>query len=185
MKKCTICGVEKPLDMFNFRKGAKDGRRADCMDCKRSRDAAYRELNKEKINEQIREWYEKNRDATLAQRRQRYDREKEKILQNNREWRQSNPDKKRACGWHRKARVRNAEGRFTKDDIEKLKRYQRMRCAMCGSSIKNGFHIDHIMPLSLGGTNWPSNLQLLCPRCNLSKGQKHPIDFANKLGMLL
>jgi hypothetical protein len=32
-----------------------------------------------------------------------------------------------------------------------------------------GLHIDHIRPVSLGGSNDPSNLQLLCARCNLSK----------------
>jgi 5-methylcytosine-specific restriction endonuclease McrA len=34
---------------------------------------------------------------------------------------------------------------------------------------EQSYHIDHMIPLSRGGSNWPSNLQLLCPRCNLSK----------------
>jgi hypothetical protein len=32
-----------------------------------------------------------------------------------------------------------------------------------------GLHIDHVRPVSLGGSDDPSNLQLLCARCNLSK----------------
>jgi 5-methylcytosine-specific restriction protein A len=40
-------------------------------------------------------------------------------------------------------------------------------CQMCG---QQGFHVDHIVPRRLGGTDELSNLQLLCVQCNLSKG---------------
>lgn len=32
--------------------------------------------------------------------------------------------------------------------------------------------IDHVRPSSLGGKDDPENLQLLCPRCNRSKGNR-------------
>lgn len=34
----------------------------------------------------------------------------------------------------------------------------------------NEIHFDHIIPLEKGGTNDPSNFQLLCKNCNLKKG---------------
>ena len=42
-------------------------------------------------------------------------------------------------------------------------------------------HVDYIMPLFQGGTNWPDNLQLLCPRCNRAKGSLLPETWAKRL----
>lgn len=41
------------------------------------------------------------------------------------------------------------------------------KCAYCGSP--NSLEIDHIRPLSVGGTNDMSNLQILCSACNGKK----------------
>lgn len=38
--------------------------------------------------------------------------------------------------------------------------------------LEGRIHIDHIMPLAKGGSNDPTNLQVLCRKCNLKKGQK-------------
>jgi 5-methylcytosine-specific restriction endonuclease McrA len=41
------------------------------------------------------------------------------------------------------------------------------------------------MPLALGGGHVPRNLQLLCPRCNVAKQAKHPLDYMRQIGRLL
>lgn len=45
------------------------------------------------------------------------------------------------------------------------------RCQMCGRTVEDGvkLHIDHIVPVSKGGTNDMNNLQVLCHKCNLAK----------------
>jgi len=38
---------------------------------------------------------------------------------------------------------------------------------------------DHITPKSKGGSNNPSNLQTMCERCNVKKGNKIPVPLTN------
>ena len=47
-------------------------------------------------------------------------------------------------------------------------------CQMCGKYMPDevGLHIDHIVPVSKGGKTVPSNLQVLCDKCNRSKSNK-------------
>lgn len=63
------------------------------------------------------------------------------------------------------------------------------QCPLCGKvgspSYTNGytgylddkgelFHIDHIIPISFGGTNDITNLQIICPSCNRKKKESLP-----------
>jgi 5-methylcytosine-specific restriction endonuclease McrA len=83
------------------------------------------------------------------------------------------------------ARRAKAEGSFTGDDIKALFAAQKGRCPICRDSIAKRFHIDHVMPLIRGGRNDRTNLQLLCVTCNLRKGPKDPIAFAQERGLLV
>ena len=53
---------------------------------------------------------------------------------------------------------------------ETLKK-QNFQCQSCGATVEDGakLEIDHIKPVSKGGTNDPDNLQVLCKDCNLGK----------------
>lgn len=106
-------------------------------------------------------------------------------------WRENNPERAsivRVANYNtRRALKMGAEGTHTKDEIAALLARQKYKCAECGTSVrkKEGRHVDHITPLSKGGTNWISNLQILCPSCNLHKAAKDPIDFARSKGRLV
>ena len=45
------------------------------------------------------------------------------------------------------------------------------RCAYCGVS-DHPLHRDHVIPLSRGGRDIPSNVVPACDRCNSSKGDQ-------------
>ncbi len=47
------------------------------------------------------------------------------------------------------------------------------KCQFCGRVLSSDFHADHIRPYSKGGRTITLNGQALCPKCNLSKGNKH------------
>lgn len=70
--------------------------------------------------------------------------------------------------------------------ISNAKRYllltlAKQRCVLCGiKSDKRPLDIDHIIPRSKGGTDDISNLQVLCAKCNRSKGNRDNTDFRHK-----
>lgn len=86
---------------------------------------------------------------------------------------------------NRRAQRKGNGGSHTAAEIRKLLTRQRCKCSSCSKSIALGYHIDHIIPLALGGSNAIGNIQLLCPSCNLRKAASHPIDWARKRGRLL
>lgn len=102
-------------------------------------------------------------------------------------WAKSNPEAVRVKNHRRRVRKRENGGIHSAADIKKLFKIQKDRCAhsWCRVSIKKGYEIDHVIPLSRGGSNDRRNIQLLCKPCNQEKHDKHPIDYAQQNGMLL
>jgi 5-methylcytosine-specific restriction endonuclease McrA len=70
--------------------------------------------------------------------------------------------------------------RWSLEDKKIIAQYQnqfdifgQVRCKICGRSFPiDIMEVDHIKPISKGGTDQPSNLQLLCPACNRKKNKK-------------
>jgi HNH endonuclease len=48
------------------------------------------------------------------------------------------------------------------------------RCRKCGHGVRDGLrlHVDHKEPYSRGGKTEKANLQVLCERCNIGKGNR-------------
>lgn len=104
----------------------------------------------------------------------------------NKKYRRKNPDLIRANCQRRRARLMDRVGEVSKGIQDFLFSKQKGRCACCGSLLKTaGRHLDHKVPLIGGGLHEDSNLQLLCKKCNLSKGAKDPIEFMQSRGFLL
>jgi 5-methylcytosine-specific restriction endonuclease McrA len=57
---------------------------------------------------------------------------------------------------------------FTTEEWLALMEFYGGRCLCCGS--QESITVDHITPLSLGGSNSIADIQPLCESCNLLKG---------------
>jgi diadenosine tetraphosphate (Ap4A) HIT family hydrolase len=56
------------------------------------------------------------------------------------------------------------------------------RCALCGATkSESPLDVDHIIPRSKGGKTVYENLQVLCAKCNRSKGNKDKTDFRTEI----
>lgn len=158
----------------------------------------YYQANKEAEKLKARRWREENPDRVKAAQKAtnarnaakmaaRYQENKETILVRQAAWKALHPEARRAHKAVRRARKLKAAGAYTASDVKDLMELQGGKCAhsWCRVSLKEKYHVDHVVPISKGGANEKRNLQLLCPPCNLRKHAKHPIDFARENGMLL
>lgn len=97
----------------------------------------------------------------------------------------ANKERLEAISRNRRAKLRNAEGKHTAEDIRQLWFLQKGKCAWCLQSFgEEKPHVDHYKPLSKGGTNDKRNLRLLHEKCNKMKAAKDPLDFGLKNGTL-
>jgi len=152
-----------------------------CISCKQQR---IKE-NPERESEYYRRWYQSNIEMGREKSRRWAKSNPEKARKKARRWYQTNPEKGKAKSHLQRARRNNAKGSHTAADIRWLLDKQNYKCIYCKKSLKKEYHIDHIIALFNGGDNTKNNLQLLCPKCNLSKGAKNPIAFAQEKGLLL
>ena len=136
----------------------------------RKSSSLWRKSNQDKVRETAKRYREANREERRNNYRKWYSDNMDKVVENNRK--------------HR-ARKRSAfVANVTSADIARLMEQQCGLCPYCQQSIRDGYHVDHYIPLAKGGTHEPANVQLLCPACNMSKGSKLPEVFAKEHGRL-
>lgn len=197
-RNCFLCAKEKSgsperLEYLRQYKAANPEKVREWAKVQRERDPnKYREMHRRK-RERHGEKYTAYRGAYIEATRTKIRATDAEYRKNNAEkvkaakaaWAKANPEAGRAYAAKRRSQAAHVGGSWTKADINGLLRAQRCRCAACRESIKTGYEIDHIQPLSKGGHNNPSNLQLLCLPCNRRKHARDPIEFMQSLGRLL
>jgi 5-methylcytosine-specific restriction endonuclease McrA len=152
---------------------------------------AYYQANTDKIKARYAVWYAANREAEIASAAARRAANPDKDRENARKWYAenkaqgrasrdawlaANPEKKRAYSENRRARKLGSSGQLSADIVTVLLKLQDGKCACCGESLTE-YHLDHRMPLALGGAHADENMQLLTPRCNMMKGSRHPDEY--------
>ena len=196
-KQCTQCGMEKPLAQFYVSSGALDGKMSECAACRRRRNRKYYKTNRrlilrsvrsyyfanrERISQRTRRYVEAHKSETKARKRQYYIKNRDHARMRGRRYYQANKWRHSIASSNRRARIRGACGAHDWADIVRLWHRQTGECARCGVKFgkrpkDRGYHVDHVTPLSRGGSNWPRNLQLLCESSNCSKLDKTPAEY--------
>ena len=148
--------------------------------------------------------YHNNKDAISTRRKNYYQREKDRIKKKvmDRYKENSGPKKEYAKQYRkrylgkiralakvrkhrRRARLAAVHSTCRPNDVTRIRKMQNGKCAYCRKKLGNAYHIDHITPISKGGTNDAKNIQITCPSCNLRKSAKDATDFARELGLLI
>ena len=158
-----------------------------CVECQVINNAKWKGDNPDYHRLKKAEWRSANPGEHALKARNYRSRNGDKVRATERLHRQRFPEKKSIKDANRRALRMGSIERHTSDDVDRIIQAQNFRCACCGISVKSreSRHVDHITPLAKGGSNGPSNLQILCVRCNLSKGDRHPADFMRARGFLL
>ena len=185
IKTCTKCSEEKTLDDFYGHKKGRHGKHPECKICYNERVKKYRSVNKEKyIGTQIK-WREKNIDKINQGIRERRKQNPDIKKESNKRYRKSHPEANIRSKNKRRARNANVPS-GTLPIKDELLNNQGGMCANCKTKNKKSiWHLDHIIPISKGGHNTKENVQILCQRCNLSKRDKMPKQWAQENGRLL
>lgn len=152
-----------------------------------------------KVKERRRNYYLKNREAEIKNSEKWNSENEERVKELRRQyhklngkansakrkiWADANRERVRSYVKERKARIKSVGGKWAYSDVLAMMAAQQGKCVYCPASIVEFRHVDHIMPLTLGGSNWPDNLQLLCPRCNIRKNNKHPDEWEKQIGFV-
>jgi len=180
MKKCKHCLETKPLDEFNNCTSSSDGKNYICRECSRLKSRMQYAKNPERHQEQSRRSRQKHIERDLARKREYYKENRQTRLEKNREWQTNNPEKVRDCKrrWKRNnpdsakvykhARRAKTKGTFTVNEWQELLARYGGGCLACGST--DNISVDHVIPISKGGSNTIDNIQPLCRECNCKKG---------------
>src|SRR5688572_9957760 len=145
MKRCRMCGVEKPLSDFYRMAGMRDGHRNECKRCGLDAKAARHRANPQPGRERARQWKIDNPEREAA--RQRAYRESGKAAISN-----------------RKSYLKRKYG-ITVEQYDELLAAQGGVCAICTSPPRDdiSLHVDHDHETG-------ERRGLLCFRCNNALG---------------
>lgn len=129
-----------------------------------------------------REYYLKNKEKKVAQYKLWKSKNPEKVKAIKNRWRAKNKDRTNFLARRYIYRRKHAEGKITFEQEKQL--YAILpTCLYCNKNKSDT--IDHLTPLSRGGTNNIDNLVAACRSCNSRKGAKTMYEFAPILGVML
>ena len=163
MKTCTKCGEAKPLEEFRPHKNTKDRLTTHCKDCLYAAIKAWRQKNKEKMEDYDTLYRGENREL---------------IRLHAKRWREKNRGKKNAESAKRHAdKMQRTPVWLSAEDKTRIKCYYQL-AQMRNQESGFKWHVDHKVPLrgsKVCGLHVPWNLQVIPAAENLSKNNRFKV----------
>lgn len=167
-RQCTKCGERKPLAEFPVDKTATLGRRGNCRICHTAAQSARYHADPERHKTRIRAFNAANRDLIRARNKAAYEKDKPRRI----EYAKAAVHKRRAL----LAKVTREPG-ITTIALRKRdgKPCHYCKVTMSFKPVPNGSYnpvratLEHLTPLSRGGTHTWANVVLACWKCNVRK----------------
>jgi len=141
--------------------------------------------NGDKFRERQRAYHHTNRE-TIIRKRKIYQRENRKRLsETSKRYAQAHPEKIKLYKDKNRAKRKAAKGTCTTAQWLAKCEYHGWRCYLCGSQLDHkSLTIEHRIPLTKGGTEWPANLAPACLPCNLSKNNKTEREYRDHVKLI-
>lgn len=187
MKKCSKCGLLKPLDDY-YRDSSDMFRLSSaCKACKRGQGTAYYRANRERCLAAMARYqsahldklrsYQADYKSANAQRLSDQNKtyrqiHRDRIAEQTRLYNAANPDKVKRAAHLRRARKVGA-AILGKIDFRAIRNRDRDMCWLCGHQVaKAEIHMDHAVALANLGEHSTRNIRVAHKLCNLKKGTK-------------
>jgi 5-methylcytosine-specific restriction endonuclease McrA len=165
---------------------------SDCVQCAIERSTKWQRDNPEAVAVKNKRWDDAHPEQVKRAAKIRRAKDPEKYNARTRRWRALDggikaraaterwrQDKgkpaKVAIELRRRAHKAGAEGSHTREEVLVLFEQQQGLCGHCHAQLhlgKRGFTEDHKIPISRGGSDYITNIWLLCRRCNCSKNDR-------------
>jgi len=166
MKYCTKCKLDKPLSQFGKCKSKKDGHQQYCNACK----LKYQQKNPNR-KASVTKYREANKDICIF--RSILSQQKNRAHYNMKaaEWQKANPEKVKAtrARYDKKRQIQHRGlDAFSRFVFEEAKELVKLRNELTGVK----WNIDHVIPISKGGTSEYTNIQVVPEVYNRHKATK-------------
>lgn len=205
-KVCNTCNELKEFKEYNKRKTNKDGLHNQCKKCRKEYQKERYQNNKEQLNKYQKEYNKKNKKQINKYQKDYYQNNKEQLKKNKKEYRKSNKEeinkhqriyyqinKKQINEYQKKYRKNNKEyfkttkqkrrtlkqnsgGSYTVEQWNEALKYFNNKCAYSGKPMEQ-VSVEHIIPITKGGTSYIWNIIPCELSLNKSKNNKYLLEW--------